>query len=60
LRAAVNGRDATNHGRDATNHRGKPIRRRVTCTPLVGQEKDIRGVILLMEEQEKPPASPRE
>jgi len=35
---------------DARNRRGKAIQCRVTCTPLMGMEKDIRGVILLMEE----------
>jgi two-component system CheB/CheR fusion protein len=35
---------------DAVNRRGKPIRCRVTCTPLVGGGGEVRGVIMLMEE----------
>ena len=36
---------------DATNRRGKPVRVRVTCTPLAGPDmKDPQGVILLMDE----------
>ena len=40
---------------DAVNRRGKPIRCMVTCTPLMGSQNDVRGVILLMEEA---PTSP--
>lgn len=32
-----------------TNRRGKAIQCKITCTPLVGITKEIRGVILLME-----------
>ena len=35
----------------ATNRRGRPIECRVTCTPFRGSSGDIRGVLLLMEEQ---------
>jgi two-component system CheB/CheR fusion protein len=35
---------------DATNRRGRTIRCRVTCTPLLGLNKGIQGGILLMEE----------
>jgi two-component system, chemotaxis family, CheB/CheR fusion protein len=36
---------------DATNRRGRPIKVRVTCTPLgTGPDQGSRGVILLMEE----------
>ena len=35
---------------EATNRRGQAIQCRVTCTPLVGAERDTQGVILLMEE----------
>jgi two-component system, chemotaxis family, CheB/CheR fusion protein len=35
---------------DAMNRRGKPIRCTVTCTPLMGGQNEVRGVILLMEE----------
>jgi two-component system CheB/CheR fusion protein len=34
----------------ATNRRGRGIQCRVTCTPVRGAERDIQGVILLMEE----------
>lgn len=35
---------------EATNRRGKAIHCKVTCMPLFGVQKDIRGTILLMEE----------
>ena len=35
---------------DATNRRGKAFQCRITCSPLVGVERDTQGVILLMEE----------
>ena len=35
---------------DAVNRRGKPIHCTVTCTPLMGGQNEVRGVILLMEE----------
>jgi two-component system CheB/CheR fusion protein len=35
---------------EATNRRGRALQCRVTCTPLIGVEQDIQGVILLMEE----------
>ena len=38
---------------DATNRRGRPIRRRVTCTVRLGSQGDRRGVVLLMEDVEK-------
>jgi PAS domain S-box-containing protein len=36
---------------DAVNRRGKSIKCRVTCTPIVGASKERHGVILMMEEQ---------
>jgi two-component system CheB/CheR fusion protein len=52
LRAAMSGEDgAQSVVVDATNRRGKLIRCRVTCSPLVGNDKDIRGVILVVEER---------
>jgi two-component system CheB/CheR fusion protein len=36
---------------DAINRRGRPIQCRVSCTPLVGGEGQIQGVILLMEDR---------
>jgi two-component system CheB/CheR fusion protein len=35
---------------EATNRRGKLFQCRITCTPLVGVEQDIQGIIVLMEE----------
>jgi two-component system CheB/CheR fusion protein len=35
---------------NATNRRGKAIRCRVLCTPLLGRDREIQGGILLMEE----------
>jgi two-component system, chemotaxis family, CheB/CheR fusion protein len=35
----------------ATNRRGKSIACKVTTTPLTNANKDVRGVILMMEEQ---------
>jgi len=37
------------------NRRGKTIRCTVTCTPLMGGQNEVSGVILLMEET--PPSS---
>jgi two-component system, chemotaxis family, CheB/CheR fusion protein len=37
---------------DATNRRGKVIKCRIACTPLVTQNGQRHGVILLMEEEE--------
>jgi two-component system, chemotaxis family, CheB/CheR fusion protein len=35
----------------AINRRGKTIQCRVTCTPLIGAQRQVQGVILVMEEQ---------
>jgi two-component system CheB/CheR fusion protein len=35
---------------EVTNRRGKAFQCRITCAPLVGAERDMQGVILLMEE----------
>lgn len=40
---------------EAVNRRGRAIKCRVTCTPLIYIEGHIQGVILLMEEQEEVP-----
>ncbi len=37
---------------DAVNRRGKSMKCRVTCTPIVGASKERHGTILMMEEQE--------
>jgi two-component system CheB/CheR fusion protein len=34
---------------DAVNRRGKPIRCAVSCSPLLGPDHDVLGVILVME-----------
>jgi two-component system CheB/CheR fusion protein len=36
---------------DATNRRGKPIKCRVTCSPLVAGARGTRGAIILMAEE---------
>lgn len=36
---------------DAINRRGKSIRCEVACTPLRGQDADVRGAILIMNER---------
>ena len=36
---------------DATNRRGRSIRCRVTCSPLVGSDKGVRRVIVVVEPQ---------
>jgi two-component system CheB/CheR fusion protein len=36
----------------ATNRRGRAIQCKVTCTPLLGTAKEVRGVILLMEDKD--------
>jgi two-component system CheB/CheR fusion protein len=38
----------------ATNRRGKAITCRVVVTPLAGQNKEVRGAIMLMDEQPAP------
>jgi hypothetical protein len=50
MRACLNG-DGDRHqlSLDATNRRGKPIQCQVTCTPLLGGNKQVQGAIVLME-----------
>lgn len=51
IRACLEGRSEQEEIRlDARNRRGRSIEVRITCTPLLGGDKDIRGAILLMEE----------
>ncbi|MBI3303293.1 MAG: hypothetical protein HYZ72_14600 [Deltaproteobacteria bacterium] len=38
---------------NAITRRGKSITCHVTCTPLISTDKEIHGVILLMEEKER-------
>ena len=56
LRQAMSGEDGSRTTMvDATNRRGRAIRCRVTCSPLVGNDKAIRGVIVVVvEEQDQP------
>jgi two-component system CheB/CheR fusion protein len=35
---------------EARNRRGRNIRCRVTCSPLLSRDRDVRGVVLVMEE----------
>jgi two-component system CheB/CheR fusion protein len=59
LRASMSGDDGTRTVNvEATNRRGKPIQVRVSCSPLVGDHKDIHGVILVVEE--RPDGEPAE
>jgi two-component system CheB/CheR fusion protein len=52
IRDCVNGtRDQVDANVQATNRRGKPITCRVMVSPLFGPEREIRGAILMMEEQ---------
>jgi two-component system, chemotaxis family, CheB/CheR fusion protein len=53
LRAALGGADGRRSvSLEAINRRGRRIRVLVTCTPLVGADHDIRGVIAVTEEQQ--------
>jgi two-component system CheB/CheR fusion protein len=38
----------------ATNRRGKTLTCRVTCNPLIGSDKSIRGVIVVVVEEPEP------
>ena len=38
---------------ETTNRRGKAIQCRITCTPLIGSDTNISGVILLIEEWQR-------
>jgi two-component system CheB/CheR fusion protein len=39
---------------EAINRRGSHVRCRVTCTPRLGAKKEVKGVILLMEQLGEP------
>jgi two-component system, chemotaxis family, CheB/CheR fusion protein len=50
LKACLSGDSAIEQtALDAVNRRGKTIRCTITCTPLMGGQHEVRGVILLME-----------
>ncbi|HEV3496757.1 MAG TPA: CheR family methyltransferase, partial [Actinomycetes bacterium] len=52
LRQAMSGGDGSRSTTvEATNRRGRRVRCRVTCSPLVGSDKGIRGVIVVVEPQ---------
>ena len=55
VKAVLNGR-SENRGLtlESVNRRGRKIRCRVTCTPRLGAKKEIKGVILLMEQLGEP------
>jgi two-component system, chemotaxis family, CheB/CheR fusion protein len=57
MRAAMSGQDGAQAVLvEATNRRGRQIKVRVSCSPLVGDDKDVRGVILVVEEQPEDPS----
>jgi hypothetical protein len=59
LWASMSGDDGTQTVTvEATNQRGKPIDVRVTCSPRVGDHKDVHGVIMVVEE--RPDGEPAE
>ena len=43
----------------ATNRRGRPVRCRVTCNPLLDSDKALRGVIVVVVDEpvQQPPTS---
>jgi two-component system, chemotaxis family, CheB/CheR fusion protein len=52
LRQAMSAKDGSRSTMvDATNRRGRRVRCRVTCSPLVGDDKSVRGVIVVVEPQ---------
>jgi two-component system CheB/CheR fusion protein len=52
LRQAISAEDGSRSTMvDATNRRGRLVRCRVTCSPLVGNDKAVRGVIVVVEPQ---------
>jgi two-component system CheB/CheR fusion protein len=53
IRACMSGESQSQEAvLDATNRRGKRISCQVTCSPLLGLEREIQGVIVVMEETE--------
>ena len=58
LKAAMSGQDGTHSTTvKATNRRGRTVTCRVTCSPLVDNDKNLRGVIVLVvdETDREPP-----
>jgi two-component system CheB/CheR fusion protein len=57
LRRAMSGQDGVAPTLvQATNRRGKTVGCRVTCSPLVGSDKSVRGVIVVVVEEPGPVA----
>jgi two-component system CheB/CheR fusion protein len=55
LRQAMSGENGTQSTViQATNRRGRPIRCRVTCSPLLDSGKTLRGVIVVVDPQPDP------
>ncbi len=55
LRATIAGEDNRHTTLvEAINRRGKTIHCRVTCSPLLGNDDEIHGVILLTEDEPQP------
>ena len=56
LHQAMGSADNGNHSTlvEATNRRGKTIHCRVTCSPLIGDDKAVRGVIVVVVEEPDP------
>jgi two-component system CheB/CheR fusion protein len=44
---------------EATNRRGRAIQCRVTCSPLLGAQQQVRGVIIMMEDLDAQPTDQR-
>jgi GAF domain-containing protein len=60
LRASMGGKDGTQTILvEATNRRGKTVKVRVSCSPLVGDHADIHGVIPVVEERPDEDAAAR-
>lgn len=60
IRACLAGapQDGTVLSLPAINRRGRGIQCHITCTPLMGKQGTIQGVIMIMEEQDTPPSTP--
>jgi two-component system, chemotaxis family, CheB/CheR fusion protein len=52
LRQAMSGEDGARSTMvDATDRRGRPVRCQVTCSPLIGNDKTVRGVVVVVESE---------
>ena len=50
LKACLGGSSREEVMLDATNRRGKPVRCRILCSPLLGHDVEPRGVIVMVED----------